>query len=352
MKYYLPEKDLQQILARTRNLWPKVAGKNILLTGGTGFFGKWITGSFIYVNRKLHLDAKLYVLSRQPEKFLLTYPEFDDHAVTYIKGDITNFEFTYEKLDFIINAAADTNNALNGENSALIFDTIVEGTRHVLELAKDKKVESVLLTSSGAVYGTQPVSVSHMSEHDFFAPDVLASNAAAYGEGKRVAEMLCGIYYQKYGIESKIARCFAFAGPHLPLNERYAFGNFVYNVLNDKPITIVGDGSPYRSYLYAADLVIWLLTVLLNGRPNQAYNIGSDEEISILDLAGKINKLADKKLQVNVKQKAHNGDMPPRYVPSVEKAKNELGLKVYTDLDTTVKKTLDFYRTTITNTIA
>ncbi|RFZ84814.1 NAD-dependent epimerase/dehydratase family protein [Mucilaginibacter terrenus] len=351
MKYYLPEEDLQQILARTRNLWPLVAGKSILLTGGTGFFGKWITGAFIYINRELRLNAKLYILSRQPDKFLSTYPEFEDDAITFIKGDVTNFGFIFEKLDFIIHAATDANTAINNDNPALIFDTIVEGTRHILELAKDKKVKSVLLTSSGAVYGTQPVSVTHISEDDFFAPDVLASNAA-YGEGKRVAEMLCAMYYQRYGIECKIARCFAFAGPHLPLNGRYALGNFIFNAINNQKITIVGDGSPYRSYLYAADLVIWLFTVLLNGRPNQAYNIGSDEEINILDLAGKINNLAEKKLQVDVKQVARNRDMPSRYVPSVEKAKNELGLKVYTDLDTTVKKTLEFYRTTTTNTIA
>jgi nucleoside-diphosphate-sugar epimerase len=339
----IPESDLQHILNNTNSLWDDIASKNILVTGGTGFFGKWLIKSFIYNNLKLSLNAKLYILSRDPQRFVNTYPEFLNSHVIYIQGDICDFEFPDVPLHYIIHAATEANAALNIDQPLLMFDTIVNGTKHILELAVKKKIQALLLTSSGAVYGKQPTDISHLPENLNIAPDIFGKDAA-YGEGKRVAEMLCGFYYNKYNVNSKIARCFAFAGPYLPLDAHFALGNFISDTLNGRAIKISGDGSPYRSYLYTSDLVIWLWTILLKGTPNRAYNVGSDEEINILDLANKISCLSDNTVQVNVKQKIDIKAKPPRYVPSVNRAKDELGLKVLVDINTALKRTYDFYR--------
>jgi nucleoside-diphosphate-sugar epimerase len=341
----IPESDLQHILINTESLWGDIANKNILVTGGTGFFGKWIIKSFIYINQKLSLNAKLYILSRNPQRFLTAHPQFVSPDVVYIQGNVCDFIFPNVQLHYIIHAATEASAVLNVDQPMFMFDTIVNGTKHVLELAADKNVVSLLLTSSGAIYGKQPMDITHLPEDINIAPDVFEKDSA-YGEGKRVAELLCGFYFNKHNVSVKIARCFAFAGPYLPLDAHFAIGNFINDALNGTQIKINGDGSPYRSYLYASDLVIWLWTILLKGTSNRAYNVGSDEEINLLSLANKISNLTSNKLEVDVKQKMEINAKPSRYVPSIKRAKDELGLKVLVDIDTALKKTYDFYNQT------
>lgn len=329
--------DLEHVLKHTDHLWGDVAGKTVLITGGTGFFGKWLLESFIYINNKLQLSAKLYVLSRDPDRFTNAYPQFNNEAISYIKGDVSSFEVPDAALDYIIHAATDANATLIATEPLAMYDTIVNGTRHILEIGKQKKVKAILHTSSGAVYGKQ--TVTHVDEDDKGCPDIFDKNAA-YGEGKRAAEMLSSFYYCQYGVQSKIARCFAFVGPYLPLDEHFAIGNFIGDAINGRKINIK-DGSPYRSYLYAADLVIWLWTILIKGEPCRVYNVGSDEDITISDLAKMIALLAgDSMANLPVSTAANSN--PARYVPSVNRAKNELNLEVYIPLKDALQRTLDY----------
>jgi nucleoside-diphosphate-sugar epimerase len=339
---HISESDLQHIFNNTGSLWQELAGKSILITGGTGFFGKWLTKSIIYANQQLLLDVKLYILSRNPEEFLSAYPEFRTDCITYLTGDICDFVFPDVPLHYIIHAATEASSHLNVTQPQHMFDTILNGTKQVLELAVKKNIESLLLTSSGAVYGKQPEYITHIAEDANVAPDVFSADAA-YGEGKRVAELLCSFYYNKYGINTKIARCFAFTGPYLPLNAHFAVGNFMNDVLQGNQIQINGDGSPYRSYLYASDLVIWLFTILFKGKPCRPYNVGSDKEVNILSLAEMIHNLVDDRNAIDVKEKITTNSKPKRYVPSIQRAQNELGLKVLIDIKTALKKTYDFY---------
>jgi nucleoside-diphosphate-sugar epimerase len=98
------------------------------------------------------------------------------------------------------------------KNPLLMFETIVEGTRRTLEFARTHEVCKFLITSSGAVYGKQPPEMTHIPEDYPGAPDPMDPNSA-YGEGKRAAEMLCRLYARQFGLETKVARCFAFVGP-------------------------------------------------------------------------------------------------------------------------------------------
>jgi len=222
-----------------------------------------------------------------------------------------------------------------------MFDTIIEGTRYVLDLAKEKKVKSFLFTSSGAVYGKQPSEMTHISEDYNGAPDCL-NPKSAYGEGKRAAEMLCTLYFNQYSVPVKIARCFAFVGPYLPLNAHFAIGNFILNTLNGQNIIIKGDGTPYRSYLYAADLITWLLTILLKGENNKAYNVGSDRDITIKELAEKIQSF-NTKIKVRVLKEAYNKVNVERYVPSISLIKDELSLNISYNLVKSIKRTINYY---------
>jgi nucleoside-diphosphate-sugar epimerase len=332
--------DLQHVLNKTEKLWPEFKDKTVFISGGTGFFGKWLLESFMYANNTLLLNITVYVLSRDPEIFLSDLPHFKQDYIKFIKGDISTFEFPSDSVDYIIHAATEASASLNLEQPLLMYDTIVNGTKHMLEFAKIKNVKAILHTSSGAVYGEQPVSVKYIAENADSSPDILAKNSA-YGEGKRVAEMLSALYYHQYNVKSKIARCFAFVGPYLPLKAHFAVGNFIFDVINNKQIQIKGDGSQYRSYLYAADLVVWLLKILVGGEICRPYNVGSDEDVTISELAGKIAGFNNG--SVSISEKYDNKLPPKRYVPSVERAKNELGLEVSIGLEEALKKTFSFY---------
>ena len=236
--------DLDHILAHTRDTWEALRGRRLFITGGTGFFGCWLLESFLWANDHLDLGAAAVVLSRNPAA---GHP-----AITLHQGDVRDFDFPPGEFARVIHAANDPSTSLAQRSPLAVLDTIVEGTRHTLEFARHCGAPDLLFTSSGAVYGKQPPCLSHVAEDYTGAPDP-TSPASLYGEGKRLAELLCVLYNAQHGIRSKIARCFAFIGPYLPLDANFAAGNFIRDALAGGPIHIRGDGTPYRSYLYAAN---------------------------------------------------------------------------------------------------
>jgi dTDP-glucose 4,6-dehydratase len=317
-------------------------GKTVFITGGTGFFGKWLMESFIYANETLVLNTKMIVLSREPVSFIEKHPALIRPYISFIKGDIRDFEFPAEPIDYIIHAASEVDANLNVTMPLLVYDIIVDGTRRVLELARAKRVAAFLQTSSGAVYGRQPSAITHIPE-DFNGSPEVYDDGIVYGEGKRVAEMLANIYYDRFGVNSKVARCFAFVGPYLALESPFAAGNFIKDTIEGKTIVIKGNGTPYRSYMYAADLAIWLWHILIFGEPCRPYNVGSDSDLTIEELAMKVAAFSQSGNHDIEIRTPKNAAPPARYVPSVKRAKEELHLEVYIDLDEAIKRTIAFY---------
>ena len=336
--------DLDHILTHTQGLWEELRNQRIFITGGTGFFGCWLLESFIYANEKLKLNSEALVLTRNYESFKKKAPHLAvNPAIKFCIGDVRDFKFPEGNFPFIIHAATEANAKLNEENPLQMWDTIVEGTRHILEFARHAGAKKFLLTSSGAVYGRQPPNMTHIPEEYNGAPDPSDPNSA-YGEGKRAAEMLCAIYAKMYGIETKIARCFAFVGPYLPLDIHYAIGNFIRDALKGGPIQIKGDGTPYRSYLYAADLTVWLWTILIRGRSCYTYNVGSEKDIRIKALAQKVAYAFHPTPEMHIAKQAIQRMPAERYVPSTIRAKSNLGLRQTISLQESIKRTLIWYQ--------
>src|SRR5215469_8587208 len=284
----LPVNDLEHIFTHTLALWEEARGKRIFLSGATGFFGAWLLESLLHANRALNLNLSATVLTRDPEAFAGRMPHVAaDPTITLRRGHICKFDLPEFDFPYVVHAAAPTTAAASREPAALL-QTLVDGTRNVLSLACRHNTRKFLYISSGAVYGTQPPRISHLSEDYLGGPDWLDPNAV-YAEGKRVAEHLCSAHAGRTDIEFKIARCFAFVGPGLPLDEHFAIGNFIGDALAGRNIAVHGDGTPMRSYLYAADLAIWLWTILFQANPSRSnlevWNVGSDEALSIHDLA-------------------------------------------------------------------
>jgi len=340
----LPSRDLTHILEHTRDLWEDLRGARLFITGGTGFFGHWLVESFLYANQQLDLKASASILSREPDSAKQAFPHiFSDPAITMHKGGIRNFEFPSGEFSHIIHAATDASAKLNDENPLLMLDTIVEGTRHTLDFAIHCKAKKFLLTSSGAVYGKQPSDMTHIPEEYNGAPDPLDPKSA-YGIGKRNAEHLCSLYAKQHGLHTTIARGFAFVGPYLPLNIHFAIGNFILDGLNNRPIIIKGDGTPYRSYLYAADLTIWLWTILLRGESCRPYNIGSDDAKSIEEVALLVAEQFTPEVEVKVLSRRKQDKAPKRYVPSISRSRHELGLEAWVSIQDGIARTIQFNR--------
>jgi dTDP-glucose 4,6-dehydratase len=195
------------------------------------------------------------------------------------------------------------------------------------------------------VYGRQPSDVTHISEEYGGAPDTLQASTA-YAEGKRAAETLCAAYAAQYGVQSTIARCFAFVGPYLPLDIHFAVGNFIGDALRGGPVRVNGDGTPFRSYLYAADLAIWLWTVLFRGKAMRAYNVGSSEAVTIEQLARVVAGAVEPPAPVVVAQRAIAGNVVHRYVPAVRRAETELGLRQTIALADGIARTIGWHART------
>jgi nucleoside-diphosphate-sugar epimerase len=324
----LPLRDLDHICDSTGQIWEEARGCNLFLTGGTGFFGCWLVESFLHANRFHNLGARLTVLTRSPEDFLRKCPWLaNEPALILLCGDVRNFEFPEGEFPFVIHAATQASARQLAEEPLEMLTTIVDGTRRTLDFAAARGARKFLLTSSGAVHDC--------SDH--------LKSSSAYGEGKRMAEHLCVQYAQLHGIECKIARCWAFVGPQLPLDQHFAMGNFIRDAMAALPIRIAGDGTPTRSYLYASDLAIWLWTMLFRAPSVQPLNVGSGTAVSIRELAETIAVTLRPETPIEIARAATADTSRNHYVPDVSLVEELLGLKVTVDLAEAIRRTAEWY---------
>jgi nucleoside-diphosphate-sugar epimerase len=330
--------DLDNILARTEPLWEELRGQRILITGATGFFGCWLLESFAWANRRLNLNARAVGLSRHPAVLAEKAPHLaQDPAIALHAADVRYGDFPRGTFSHVIHAATEASSQLNTESPLVMFDTIVEGTRRALQFSIASSVNRFLFISSGAVYGTQPPQLAHLSESFEGGPDPL-NPASAYGEGKRAAELLCSLAASPR-FAPTVARCFAFVGPYMQLDAHFAIGNFIADRLHHRPIRVQGDGSPVRSYLYASDLMIWLWTILFQGQSLRAYNVGSEEALNIASLAREVAAALPPEIDVAIASTATAGVPVHCYVPCTARAREELGLRAEVPLREAIRRT-------------
>lgn len=315
---------------------PELAGKRIFLTGGTGFIGYWLLMTLSRMNA-MGTNISVVALSRNPDRFLERYPEFKHTSwLQFIHGDVRDYPFPYGGFDLFIHGAADTSPEA-AKQARELLETIILGTKRVLEHAASCGTRRILLISSGAIYGEQPSAVFNIPEDAPYACST-TDPADAYGEGKRAMEMLATCFAHEYKLEPVIARCFAFIGYGLP--HHLAVGQMINNALENVGIEITGDGKTVRSYLYAADLAVWLLALACKGKPGKPYNVGSDQALRMDELAQLIGDTLGLAAATKIL-----GSAPPskrvRYVPDTRHIQQELRVAVWTDISTGIRRTAE-----------
>lgn len=324
--------DLAAMDAALAPLWPRLDGARLFVTGGTGFVGRWMLEALA----RAPISVDVVLLSRNPAAFAARAPHLAQRFHV-IAGDVASFTLTDGPFTHVIHGATDASADLNARDPRQMFSTIADGTRRMLDQALVWPVQRMLFMSSGAVYGAQHFDLPLVPEHWHGAPDP-RDPRSAYGEGKRAAEMLCTIYGAQFGLDVVTTRIFALLGPLLSLDIHFAAGNFIRDAMAGRTIRVESAGTAERSYLYAADLAVWMWAALIAGEPGAAYNVGSEEAISIADLARLTARVLGAP-DVEVLGLPDPGWNPGRYVPSTALIREQLGVQATVPLADAIRRT-------------
>lgn len=341
----IAETDVASVVQRVGRRWEGLRAARLFITGGTGFVGSWLLASLCCANRQLGLDVRIVLLTRDPAAFARSAPALaDDDAVHLVGGDVREFSWPGGRFSHVIHGAAAADAALAEACPGEVESTIIEGTRRVADFCEANGVDRFLALGSGAVYRQPAVAGRLLSENDPLGWDILEDERYIYHYAKRRMESVLGACGDRQGPAATIARLFAFVGPGLPLDRHFAIGNFIADALAGGPVVVHGDGKPVRSYLYAADMAVWLWAILLDGRPGRAYNVGSERAVTIAEAARIVADAVTPSVDVRIEGSHTAGGGGSWYVPDTRRARAELGVVERTALGDAVRRTISSHR--------
>lgn len=328
----VPQSDLDELLRATApQVWEGLRHQSILVTGGTGFVGKWMLEALLHAERELELGLTLTVLTRAPDRFAHSSPHLAQAApVDLIRGDVCDIDVGGRNFSSVIHAALPVGpqQAVNGDLAQLAG----AGARRICEVAASSGACRLLQISSGAVYGA-PQNELPLSEELPW----LETQVNEYTRAKRLAET---VVHERWPFEVVIARCFAFIGPYMLPSSGSAAAQFIESAALGQGIVVNGTGETVRSYQYASDMARWLITCLVLGKSGQAYNVGHGTGVTIAQLAQQVSQLAGLDANVRIEGRATSGLASPRYLPDVQRAERELGLHNSVNLQDAIRRTL------------
>ena len=306
-------------------------GKKCLVTGGAGFLGSHLCKRLLIDGNKVIAVDNFYTGTKDNIVELLDNPNFE-----LVRHDIT-FPL-YVEVDEIYNLACPASPIHYQFNPVQTTKTSVHGSINMLGLAKRLKAK-ILQASTSEVYGDPQV---HPQPESYMGNVNLNGPRSCYDEGKRCAETLFFDYYRQYNLRIKVARIFNTYGPNMQPNDGRVVSNFIMQALQDKPITIYGDGSQTRSFCYVDDLIEAFFRLM--DSPDDftgPINIGNPVEFRIMELAEKVIKLTDSKSKL-VYEKLPDDD-PVQRQPDINLAKEKLGWEPKIHLEEGLIMTIHYF---------
>ena len=334
--------DVRLISKEMNEFYDKLEGKTILIAGGKGFLGTYFTNVLKQINEFLSKKMKIIVIDN-----LITAKDKENNTnsnVTLIEQDISeSFDFQGE-LHYIIHAASIASPPTYRKFPIKTVDVNYQGTKNLLEIAKRKKIKSMLLLSSSEIYGDPeiiPTPESYLGKVSCIGP------RACYDESKRLAETISILYFQQYQVPVKIARPFNVYGPYLNLDDGRIIPDFMSNAIKNSEIVIHSDGAPTRSFCYASDAITAFFKLLFSDYNGTAFNVGNDEEISVKDVANMIQKIMEKPISVKMiksNDPNYTKDNPQRRCPDLSLIKNSVNYTPKINFEEGLKRIYKWYK--------
>jgi UDP-glucuronate decarboxylase len=329
MRFYIPS-DIEEIVDSLGDLAYEFAGKRILITGGCGFLGRYLTEVFLHINRtKLRTQAQpceLVVL----DNFITSGERAHDiptsREVAFVEHDAIKPFYPERPVDFIMHLAGIASPYYYRKYPLETLQVSTTGLVNALELARKQHGSKLIFFSSSEIYGDPDP--KHVPTKESYRGSVSCLGPrACYDESKRLGETLARVYHEQFGVHSTIVRPFNIYGPGMQRADYRVLPNFAARIVDGKPLQIHGQGGQTRTFCYVTDAIRGFLQVLLKGSPGEPYNIGNPEpEISMVDLAKTIAQTlgGDVRYELIEYPDSYPADEPTRRCPDITKARLQL----------------------------
>ena len=337
--------DIKSIANELEEFYDELEGKTVLIAGGKGFLGTYFTSVLTKINETLSKPMKIIVLDS-----LITSKDKKggvNQNIEFLEQDISKSFEIDDNIDYIIHAASIASPPTYRKFPIKTVDVNYQGTKNLLEIAKEKKVRSMLLLSSSEIYGDPeifPTPESYVGKVSCTGP------RACYDESKRLAETISILYFQQYKIPIKIARPFNVYGPYLNLDDGRIIPDFMNNAINKSQIIIHSDGSPTRSFCYVSDAIGGFFKLLLSKHDGIICNVGNDEEVSVKNVADTIKNIVGKPISIKIIESNdpnYTKDNPQRRCPDLSLIKKSVNYIPKIDLEEGLKRVYKWYRSNL-----
>lgn len=307
--------DMEYIASVDFIPWEKLREKTLLITGATGLIGFNFISALTYMNLHRGLPLKIVALVRDEGKAKERFREIISAGapLQFLVGDLEHIPAIEEKVDYIIHGGSPTASRYFAEHPVETIQMNLTGAATLLEMAREKQVEGFLFLSSMEVYGSlhreEKVSENHESFVDTMNP------RSSYPEVKRMIEAMCSSYCAQYNIPTKVIRLTQTFGAGVRKEDNRVYAQFMRSALAGKDIILLTKGGTKHSYLYTADAVTAILTVLLKGENGEAYNAANDTTYcSIKEMAEFVAEMGNIKVRINESQESRKLYPPELYM--------------------------------------
>ncbi len=339
------QEDIEFLAKHLSSYSEYFAGKHFVITGAGGFLGKYIVLLLKHMNDNF-LDQK--VSATLLDNFIIGYEQqaVEDEHLVFKKHNVIQPYFTAERVDYIMHLAGIASPVYYTKFPIETMDVGTIGTRNMLELAREKKVKSLLFTSSSEVYGDPDN--QHVPTQETYNGNVsIVGPRSCYDESKRFGETMCLAFWNVYNVPVKIVRPFNVYGPGIRPDDYRVLPNFIEHALRKEPLPIHGDGRNTRSFCYISDDVEAIFKLLFSDAHGESFNVGNPEpEISVDELAKLVAQSMPFKvdiIHIDPPHAVYASSDPKRRCPDISKLQSAIDFRPRYTLTEGLRRTIQWF---------